>query len=123
MIIGHPGSWQQFQLRLDNKNLSVMEMKSKYLQEQYLFEAQTLNQIHQHNLFMNSVGGGGNYNEPTITYYGMYINGFSLILGDSSAETSLVNFIQNKEMNNLTFYMSNLLDTSQNRTYMRSLAL
>lgn len=123
MIIGHPGSWQQFQLRLDNKNLSVMEMKSKYLHEQYLFEAQILNQIHQQNPFMNGVGGGGNYSEPSITYYGMYINGFDSILGNSSAETNLVNFIQNKEMNDLTFYMSNLLNTPQNETYMRSLAL
>lgn len=61
MIIGHPGSWQQFQLRLDNKNLSVMEMKSKYLHEQYLFEAQMLNlqQMQQQNMFMNGSGGGG----------------------------------------------------------------
>jgi hypothetical protein len=37
-----------------------MEMKSKYLHEQYLFEAQmnTLNQIHQQNVFMNGGGGG-----------------------------------------------------------------
>jgi hypothetical protein len=49
MIIGHPGSWQQFQFRPDNKGLNVMEMKSKYLHEQYLFEAQMLNlqQLHQ----------------------------------------------------------------------------
>jgi hypothetical protein len=60
MIIGHPGTWQQFQFRPDNKGLNVMEMKSKYLHEQYLFEAQmnTLNQIHQQNTFMNGVGGG-----------------------------------------------------------------
>ena len=47
MIIGHPGTWQQFQFRPDNKGLNVMEMKSKYLHEQYLFEAQmnTLNQM------------------------------------------------------------------------------
>jgi hypothetical protein len=37
-----------------------MEMKSKYLHEQYLFEAQmnTLNQMHQQNTFMNGGGGG-----------------------------------------------------------------
>jgi hypothetical protein len=60
MLINHPGSWQQFQYRPDNKNLSVMEMKSKYLHEQYLFEAQmnTLNQMHQQNTFMNGGGGG-----------------------------------------------------------------
>lgn len=61
MIIGHPGSWQQFQFRPDNKGLNVMEMKSKYLHEQYLFEAQMLNlqQLHQQNTFMNGAGGGG----------------------------------------------------------------
>jgi hypothetical protein len=61
MIIGHPGTWQQFQFRPDNKGLNVMEMKSKYLHEQYLFEAQMLNlqQMQQQNLFMNGVGGGG----------------------------------------------------------------
>ncbi len=60
MLINHPGPWQQFQLRPDNRGLSVMEIKSKYLHEQYLFEAQmnTLNQIHQQNTFMNGGGGG-----------------------------------------------------------------
>jgi len=60
MIIGHPGTWQQFQFRPDNRGLNVMEMKSKYLHEQYLFEAQmiTLNQMHQQNTFMNGGGGG-----------------------------------------------------------------
>jgi hypothetical protein len=122
MIIGHPGPWQLYSLRSDNRGLSVMEIKSKYLHEQYLFESQVLNQIHQQNIFMNGGGGGNSYN-TSITYYGMYINGFDSILGNSSAETNLVNFIQNKEMNDLTFYMGSLLDTSQNRTYMRSLAL
>ena len=68
MLIDHPGSWQQFQYRPDNKNLSVMEMKSKYLHEQYLFEAQmnTLNQMHQQNAFMNGSGGGPTpSSEPT----------------------------------------------------------
>lgn len=61
MIIGHPGTWQQFQFRPDNKGLNVMEMKSKYLHEQYLFEAQMLNlqQMQQQNPFMNGAGGGG----------------------------------------------------------------
>ncbi len=60
MLVNHPGSWQQFQFRSDNRGLSVMEMKSKYLHEQYLFEAQmeNLNQIHQQNTFMNGGGGG-----------------------------------------------------------------
>jgi hypothetical protein len=124
MLIDHPGSWQQFQYRSDNKGLSVMKMKSKYLHEQLLFEAQieNLNQIHQHNLFMNgSGGGGGSYNTP-ITYYGMYINEFSSILGSAPIESDLISFIQNKGMNDLTFYMGNLLSTPQNETNMRSLA-
>ena len=33
MIIGHPGTWQQFQFRPDNRDLNVMEMKSKYIHE------------------------------------------------------------------------------------------
>jgi hypothetical protein len=122
MLLNHPGSWQQFQYRSDNKGLSVMEMKSKYLHEQYLFENELFNlQQHQQNLFMNGVGGGSSYN-PSIIYYGMYIDGFSSILGNASAESNLISFIQNKEMNDLTFYMSTLLNTPQNEIYMRSLA-
>ena len=43
MFSNHPGPWQQYQFRPDNKGLSVMEMKSKYLHEQYLFETELLN--------------------------------------------------------------------------------
>ena len=73
MLIGHPGTWQQFQFRPDNKGLNVMEMKSKYLHEQYLFEAQMLNlqQMQQQNMFMNGTGGGGplpSSEPPTPTY-------------------------------------------------------
>ena len=71
MIIGHPGTWQQFQFRPDNRGLNVMEMKSKYLHEQYLFEAQMFN-LQQQNMFMNGTGGGGplpsSEPEPTYTY-------------------------------------------------------
>lgn len=58
MIIGHPGTWQQFQFRPDNKGLNVMEMKSKYLHEQFLFEAELFNLQQQQNMFMNGGGGG-----------------------------------------------------------------
>ena len=71
MLINHPGSWQQFQHRFDNKGLSVMEMKSKYLHEQYLFEAELFNlqQQHQQNVFMNGGGGGAaSTSEPTPSY-------------------------------------------------------
>jgi hypothetical protein len=66
MIIGHPGTWQQFQFRPDNRGLNVMEMKSKYLHEQYLFEAELFNlqQQHQQNVFMNG-GGGGSTSSPS----------------------------------------------------------
>ena len=60
MLLNHPGTWQQFQFRPDNKGLNVMEMKSKYLHEQYLFEAELFNlqQQQQQNMFMNGGGGG-----------------------------------------------------------------
>ena len=89
MIIGHPGSWQQFQFRPDNKGLNVMEMKSKYLHEQYLFEAQMLNlqQMHQQNMFMNGVGGGPSpsSSEPTPTYS----QELKLVFGDTLSNISL----------------------------------
>jgi hypothetical protein len=80
MIIGHPGTWQQFQFRPDNRGLNVMEMKSKYLHEQYLFEAQMLNlqQMQQQNPFMNGIGGGSS-SEPTPTY----TTGVRLVFNDT----------------------------------------
>ena len=56
MLIGHPGSWQQFQYRSDNKGLSVMEMKSKYLHEQYLFENELFN-LQQHQQIIRDYSG------------------------------------------------------------------
>lgn len=58
MITDHPGPWQHFSLRSDNRGLSTMELKSKYINEQYLFEAQMAQIQHQHNIFMNGGGGG-----------------------------------------------------------------
>jgi len=58
MITDHPGPWQHFSLRSDNRGLSIMELKSKYINEQYLFEAQMAQIQHQHNIFMNGGGGG-----------------------------------------------------------------
>jgi len=88
MIIGHPGTWQQFQSRSDNRNLSIMEMKSKYLHEQYLFEAQmlSLQQLHQQNTFMNGAGGGPSpSSEPT--YLTELVFGFNSnpnVIGDGT---------------------------------------
>ena len=87
MIIGHPGTWQQFQFRPDNKGLNVMEMKSKYLHEQYLFEAQMLNlqQMQQQNLFMNGGGGGPlpTQSEP------IYSQELKLVFNDTLSNVSL----------------------------------
>lgn len=92
MIIGHPGTWQQFQFRPDNKGLNVMEMKSKYLHEQYLFEAQMLNlqQMQQQNPFMNGVGGGGPLpsSEPPGPTYATEVQ-FYFIGGRSAVENEL----------------------------------
>jgi hypothetical protein len=42
MILGSnpPGPWQFYVNRADNKGLSIAEIKSKYLMEQFLFEQQ-----------------------------------------------------------------------------------
>jgi hypothetical protein len=84
MLLNHPGHWQQFQLRPDNRGLSVMEMKSKYLHEQYLFEAQmiTLNQMHQQNAFMNG-GGGGPASTPEPTPEPTYTTSLQLVFNDT----------------------------------------
>jgi len=65
MIINHPGPWQQYHLRSDNRGLSTIELKSKYINEQYLFEAQMTQLQHQHNIFMNG-GGGGPLSPPPL---------------------------------------------------------
>jgi len=67
MLINHPGTWQQFQFRPDNKGLNVMEMKSKYLHEQYLFENELFNLQQQQNMFMNGGGGGPTSTSPSYT--------------------------------------------------------
>jgi hypothetical protein len=90
MLINHPGSWQQFQYRPDNKNLSVMEMKSKYLHEQYLFEAQiiTLNQMHQQNTFMNGGGGGPTPSPSSEPSPPSYSQELKLVFNDTLANVS-----------------------------------
>jgi hypothetical protein len=82
MIINHPGPWQQYHLRFDNKGLSTMELKSKYINEQYLFEAQMAQIQQQHNIFMNGGGGGKlNENTPTPPSTSAFSNAFSNAFG------------------------------------------
>jgi hypothetical protein len=78
IIADHPGPWQQYHLRSDNRNLSIMELKAKYINEQYLFEAQMFNLQQQHNVFMNG-GGGGKLNEdtPSPSSLGSFSDAFS----------------------------------------------
>jgi len=70
MISNHPGPWQQYHFRSDNRGLSIMELKSKYLHEQYLFENELFNlqQQHQQNVFMNGGGGGPLSTQSAPTY-------------------------------------------------------
>lgn len=57
MAIFHqsPGSWFSFVKRLDNKNLSINEIKSKFYKEQLLFENFISSQVSQQYLQNNSV--------------------------------------------------------------------
>ena len=56
MAIFHqsPGSWFSFTKRLDNKNLSINELKSKFYKEQLLFENFISSQVSQQYLQNNS---------------------------------------------------------------------
>ena len=56
--INHPGSWQSYVNRPDNKGLNIMEVRDKYLREQLLFEQQMNFQIQQQMLSSASGGGG-----------------------------------------------------------------
>jgi hypothetical protein len=59
-IVNHPGSWQHYVNRPDNKGLNIMEIKSKYLKEQLLFEQYMSFQIQQQLLMSQNASGGGN---------------------------------------------------------------
>ena len=54
----NPGSWPEFVTRVDNKNLSIMEQKSKYNQELMMFEQFVQFQNQQQT---QSTAVGGNY--------------------------------------------------------------
>mgnify|MGYP001557598477 CR=1 FL=1 len=57
--INHPGSWQSYVNRPDNKGLNIMEVRDKYLREQLLFEQQMNFQIQQQMLSSMAASGGG----------------------------------------------------------------
>jgi len=67
MLVNHPGSWQQFQFRPDNRGLSIMEMKSKYIHEQFLFEAQVMSQMQEQQNWLNGSSGGTTSTSPSYT--------------------------------------------------------
>jgi len=58
-IVNHPGPWQYYVNRPDNKGLNIMEIKSKYLQEQLLFEQYMSFQMQQQMLSSQNASGGG----------------------------------------------------------------
>ena len=61
----HPGHWQHFILRNDNRGLTTEQMRQKYLKEQLLFE-NYISFVQQQQLLMsNAASGGGPLPSPT----------------------------------------------------------
>jgi hypothetical protein len=58
-IVNHPGPWQSYLNRPDNKGLSLMEVKNRYMQEQLLFENYMSFQMQQQMLMSQQSSGGG----------------------------------------------------------------
>lgn len=58
-IVNHPGPWQHYVNRPDNKGLNIIEIKSKYLKEQLLFEQYMSFQMQQQLLMSQNASGGG----------------------------------------------------------------
>lgn len=60
MIVGeHPGPWQYFTKRQDNRGLSTEQMRQKYVKEQLLFEEFMSFQMQQQLIHQNVTVGGG----------------------------------------------------------------
>ena len=57
-LINHPGPWQYYVNRADNKGLSLMEIKNKYMKEKLLFE-QHMNFQMQQQMFLQQQSAGG----------------------------------------------------------------
>ena len=64
-LTNHPGPWQVYLNRSDNKGLSLMEVKNKYMQEQLLYENYMSFQMQQQLMMSNASAGGGLLPEPT----------------------------------------------------------
>lgn len=57
--VDHPGLWQYYVNRPDNKGLPLMEIKNKYMREQLLFEQYMSFQIQQQMLLSQNAPFGG----------------------------------------------------------------
>ena len=57
--VNHPGPWQYYVNRPDNKGLPITEIKNKYLKEQLLYENYMSFQMQQQLLMSNASPGGG----------------------------------------------------------------
>ena len=60
-LINPPGPWQYYVNRADNKGLSLMEIKNKYMKEQLLFEQHMNFQMQQQMVFQQQSAGGGKF--------------------------------------------------------------
>ena len=58
-LTNHPGLWQAYLNRSDNKGLPLMEVKNKYMQEQLLYENYMSFQMQQQLMMSNASAGGG----------------------------------------------------------------
>jgi hypothetical protein len=114
---------QQFFNKYRNLNIAQQELERKYRlmkeEENMRLLLESIRIASQ----QTSAGasGSGATPQPAATLFGMYINGFSSILGDNTAETNLRSFIEDKGMNDLTFYMGSILNDPAKETEMRSL--
>jgi hypothetical protein len=67
LTLDHPGPWQSYILRQDNIGLPLMEVRSKYLQEQLNYDNQVLQHIYM--LSLQPQGGGSNILDNTINSF------------------------------------------------------
>ena len=80
----HPGPWQHYLNRRDNVGLPIMEVKSKYIKEQLLFEQQMNFMHHQQMLMSQQSSGGGVF--PTTTPTGSGDNTINSYVEDGYVE-------------------------------------